>query len=330
MVFPAISLFLCLGSCFSLIPPLLHRSNWKSNLFETKETVTENSKTLEKGSEFSKLDETDIVTAIRSQTFDPLDLKEERFRKFQFQKYNLPSLSDCNNYYSGKFGTSFWLQDADHVLIYLPIVDDSLESKDIKMKFEASKFIISLNPPHNVPVQHTVNLPEKVIPDGCFWTIEECNPKDDSMPMIPKRFIQLDLEKRLRMLNWKNLFKDAPVLSEEDAEFEDNRKNDLLEKLYSANKGMSKLAGVDEDDNLSFETLEEMKNNPDLMRSITSEVNIKPHIVGATDENGNEIIDYESDPDVQQLNERILDGSFQGVQNIPTKESIIDAEIVEK
>lgn len=108
--------------------------------------------------------------------------KEELFRKYPFESYELPVLPDCNNYYSGKFEDSFWLQNADQVFVYIPI-PDSVTSKDISVKFEVKRVDVKIK-----GEAKTVFCSERIIPDGSFWTVE--NSKDGT------RYLQLDLEKR--------------------------------------------------------------------------------------------------------------------------------------
>jgi hypothetical protein len=108
--------------------------------------------------------------------------KEELFRKYPFDSYELPVLPDCNNYYSGKFEDSFWLQNSDQVFVYIPI-PESVSSKDITVKFEVKRVDINIKGEEKV-----VFCSERIIPDGSFWTMEA--DKDGT------RYLQLDLEKR--------------------------------------------------------------------------------------------------------------------------------------
>ena len=162
--------------------------------------------------------------------------KEELFRKFAYDDYALPTLPDCNNYYSGKYGSSFWLQNADQVFAYIPIENDVL-SRDINIKFDAKGCSIKINS-KNQNQEIRINTPEKIIPDGCFWTIET-NTKTTNATPLNTRYIHLDMEKRLRMINWKNLFSDQPA-EENPADMSERRK-ELLSKLFAANKGTSQV-----------------------------------------------------------------------------------------
>ncbi len=78
----------------------------------------------------------------------------------------LPVLPDCNNYYSGKFGDYFWHQNADQVLVYLPIGDD-VDKSDIDVIFDVRKVIV------NVKDQELISFSclERIIPDGSFWIL---------------------------------------------------------------------------------------------------------------------------------------------------------------
>jgi hypothetical protein len=110
-------------------------------------------------------------------------MKEEIFRKYPFDDYKLPVLSDCNNYYSGKYNDSFWHQNADQVLVYIP-VDQNINIKDISVRFEAKSVDLKIE---DSLIIH-LDFMERIIPDGSFWTIEFS--KDG------KKYIQFDLEKR--------------------------------------------------------------------------------------------------------------------------------------
>ena len=111
-------------------------------------------------------------------------IKEELFRQYPFQDKALPILSDCNNYWSGKYGDSFWLQDSDQVFVYIPI-KESTKYRDISIKFDAKSIDIKIDGEDSM----LINCTERLIPDGSFWSIE--SDKND------QRYIQLDIEKRL-------------------------------------------------------------------------------------------------------------------------------------
>lgn len=145
---------------------------------------------------------------------------EEIFRKYPFDYTELPLLPDCNNYYSGKFGDFFWHQNADQVYVYIPI-DDATIKNDIKVDFEAKQVTMQINGENVISFQCL----ERIIPDGSFWVIE--TDKDG------KRYVQLDLEKRYRMINWKGLFGEP---NEEDVQKLES-KTQLLDKMFAANKG---------------------------------------------------------------------------------------------
>jgi len=95
-----------------------------------------------------------------------------------------------------------------------------------------------------------------------------------------KKYIQLDLEKRFRMINWKGLFGEANDLPPELQNAEEDVRNEMLEKLFAANKGISELTGA------SPESIDEMMKNPDLYSMINNEVNTSPSVV---DEDGKAI-----------------------------------------
>jgi hypothetical protein len=178
---------------------------------------------------------------------------EEIFSSYPFDDVKLPILNDCNNYYSGKFGEYFWHQNADQIYVYIPITNDILKTS-ISVKFEAKSVAVSLNDEELVSFECL----ERIIPDGSFWIIES----DDKN----NRYIQLDLEKRFRMINWKNLF--GQPTKESKKELEGDRAK-LLDKLFSANKGMSKLTGK------PAESMDDMLSNENLMRMINNVVETK-------------------------------------------------------
>ena len=161
--------------------------------------------------------DTSILNTIRD---DQISKSEEIFREYPYEFTALPLLPDCNNYYSGSFGEYFWHQNADQVYVYIPINEDT-SKKDIHVSFEARKVSVSINENEEI----TFQCLERIIPDGSFWVVEV--DKDG------KRYIQLDLEKRYRMINWKSLFGEP---REEDVQAMES-KSQMLEKLFSANKG---------------------------------------------------------------------------------------------
>lgn len=65
------------------------------------------------------------------------------------------------------------------------------------------------------------------------------------------------------MINWKNLFGEAAPIDPSD---ESSKRNEMLQKLFAANKGMSKLTGK------TPETIDEMESDSDMMKSLTSEI----------------------------------------------------------
>jgi CS domain len=190
--------------------------------------------------------------------------KEQIFRKYPFEESleNLPILPDCNNYYSGKFGEYAWHQNADQVYVYIP-VDESVSKRDVDVKFEALSVTVNVD---DKEVTKFATL-ERIIPDGSFWTFET--------DKNGKKYLQLDLEKRLRMINWKNLFGEAQQ-GVVDNEAENRQK--MLEKLFSANKGMSKLTGKEP------ETIADMMKNKELMDMLEREVNEKPQYIDGDDD----------------------------------------------
>jgi hypothetical protein len=208
---------------------------------------------------------------------------EDIYRKYPFDNISLPILPDCNNYYSGKFGDYFWHQNADQVYVYIPI-DETVSKNDIKANFEAKKVTVYVKSEEVIEFECL----ERIIPDGSFWVMET-DKKSNS------RYIQLDLEKRFRMINWKSLFGEA--IKEEVEMLEKSRQSEMLKKLFSANKGVSKLTGIDP------ETIEEMQKNPDLYNMLSGDIDTTPRIVDTDtipEEWKNKIISPETESDVEQ------------------------------
>jgi hypothetical protein len=220
----------------------------------------------------------EILNKIRD---EQIAREENIYRKYPFEETKLPVLTDCNNYFSGKFGEYFWHQNSDQVYVYIPI-DSSLTKKDIDVEFKAGSVAVNIKD----ALEIKFDCLEKIIPDGSFWIFEK--DVDD------KLYLQLDLEKRFRMINWKSLFGEPvknPALDEM------NRK-DMLEKLFAANKGMSRLTGK------PAETMEEMMSNEDMVKMMGKKYFLDPEILGAED--GEEITE-EDIIDVEAIESATLD-----------------------
>lgn len=238
-------------------------------------------------------DKNDILNEIRNEQTarESVKDKEEIFRKYQYEDTLLPLLSDCNNYYSGKYNDCFWHQNADQVYVYIPINDDTINKNDIHAEFEAKSVKVFIRDKEVAAFQCL----ERIIPEGSFWILE----KDKSN----KRFIQLDLEKRYRMINWKNLFSLTSSVDSNSSDADNlNRKNDLLQKLLSANKGMSKLSGGA----TPAQSMEEMLSDEQLINSISSQINEASSYVSDDDFNVNDYITKTS-PMYNSDNDNIID-----------------------
>ena len=193
---------------------------------------------------------------------------EEIYRKYPFEETQLPLLPDCNNYYSGSLGEFFWHQNADQVYAFIPI-DDSVTKKDVDVNFQVKSVEVKVSDKLVVAFQ----CMERIIPDGSFWVIETSQ-KDG------KKYLQLDLEKRYRMINWKNLLGapkgDSQQRDKKDPDDQESRSK-MLEKLFAANKGMARITGKEE------ESMNEMLDNKDLVRMISDKV------YGPTGEDGEDL-----------------------------------------
>merc|ERR1719223_25866 len=118
---------------------------------------------------------------------------------------------------------------------------------------------------------------ERIIPDGSFWVFE--TDQND------QRYIQLDLEKRFRMINWKSLFGEA---IEEDLE-QIGKRSEMFEKLFAANKGMSKLTGT------PAEGMEDMMSNEDIVKMVSSKIYDKPDITYEDESSESDFPDEDAD-----------------------------------
>jgi hypothetical protein len=199
------------------------------------------------------------TAAPKINVIDDLGRADQTYRKYPYENLGLPMLADCNNYYSGDYGDFFWHQNADQLIGYYLLKDPSSISPkaDIHADFQAQRIKFTVKD----EVIFDVELFDKIIPDGSFWLLE----KDSS----GKTYVQLDLEKRFRMINWNGFLMNK---ARADPKNTDQSKNEMLNKLFSANKGISKLTGE------RAETMEEMLGNEELMRRIMSEVDTKPRI----------------------------------------------------
>lgn len=215
----------------------------------------------------AKLDNERTVTTVQVNidVNDQSNGKEFIYRKYPFHDAELPILQDCNNYYSGQYGNTIWHQNSDQVFVYIPIGDDT-STNDIGVKFQVNRVDVYVAE----KVIWSFNTMDRVIPDGCFWVLET----DQSNG---KRYIQLDLEKRYRMINWKSLFE---LSFEEREKMASVQQSDLLSKFYAANKGLAGLSGA------PIESMEEMTRNDEFMEAIKGPSR-ESTIARGTDNDGN-------------------------------------------
>lgn len=205
------------------------------------------------GPVWSTDDNSDTIKKLRE---EQVAREEDIYRKYPFEDVKLPVLPDCNNYFSGKFGDYFWHQNSDQVYVYLP-VDSSLTKNDVEVDFQALKVTVNIRGKQEV----FFKCLERIIPDGSFWTFE----KDSE----GKLYIQLDLEKRYRMINWRSLFGDPKPNEQYDA----LKKSEMMEKLFAANQGLSKLTGK------PAETVDEMMSNEQLVKMLGQKYFPDPEVV---------------------------------------------------
>jgi len=150
------------------------------------------------------------------------DREETINRGFETDK-GIPLLSDRNNYYSGEYEDKFWHQNSDQVYVYIPVIKD-LSRAAVNVKFDARAVHV------NVDGMEPFSFPctERIIPDGCFWVLEEDVKSGD-------KYIMLDLEKRYRMINWKSLF-GAAQEAELEAD-EATRRMEMLKNMIAQKQG---------------------------------------------------------------------------------------------
>lgn len=201
------------------------------------------------------------------------DKAEEIFRVYPYTDIDLPVLPDCNNYYSGKFGEYFWHQNNDQVYLYIP-VDDDIDKYDIEAKFLAKSVSVKIKGKDEIEFECL----ERIIPDGSFWIFE-------ADQKTGKKYVQLDMEKRFRMINWKSLF---GVAVEEDVSAIGKR-SEMLEKLFAANKGMAKLTGT------PAEGMDEMISNEDIVKMVSAKIYDKPEISYESDSTEFDFPDEDAD-----------------------------------
>ena len=231
---------------------------------------------------------------------------EELHREYPYEGKGLPLLPDCNNYYSGSYKECFWHQNSDQVFVFVPVADD-IERRSIYVKFEAKQVTITING------DEILSFPcaERIIPDGSFWIFE--TDKDG------KKHILLDLEKRFRMINWKGVFEHKVP---EDDVTTTAKRTEMLEKLFAANKGLSKVSGIPP------ETMQEMMKNGDLTRMIAEEVYSKPQ-VSSISEDGSEcelLIENEDDGSIDEQEYLDLKKMDMRVQEGEGDDDVVDAE----
>ena len=140
---------------------------------------------------------------------------------YNFAHLGLPKLADVKNYFSGQYKDNFWQQNANEVLIFIP-VDKSISKVDVNITFDVFEVLVQ------IAGQDTMKLPlpERTIPLGCYWLFEN--------DVNGQKYIQICLEKRYRMINWKSVFLPKKVQSVEELQ---NEKNALLRQFYEANVG---------------------------------------------------------------------------------------------
>ena len=126
------------------------------------------------------------------------------------------------------------------------------------------------------------------------------------------------------MVNWPYLFQSKLVSTSNNPtvdEVENQRREDILAKLFAANSGISKLTGA------MPESIQDMMQNEQLMSSLENAVNTKPSIMNAVAEDGSIVEGQELDTndDIIEHRRMIESGEFEGVTEIQhASEGVID------
>lgn len=177
-------------------------------------------------------------------------------KPYPFDKLGLPFLKDSGKYESGKFGDLFWHQDTDHVYVFYPVPDD-LRRSEVTIRFDYQHVIIKINDEERLSF-----LCYDRITESSLWSFEYDN--------NGKKYIYIDLEKRLRYVNWKGLFGGLPNNGLVDTPEERMK---VLQKIYQANQGLAKLSG----EGTRPASMEEMLEDEDMMSRIYANVDTKPY-----------------------------------------------------
>lgn len=174
-------------------------------------------------------------------------------KPYPFIHLGLPFLKDSVKYFSGKIGRLFWHQDMDHVRIFYP-VDDNISKSDVNIELKYQHIKIQIQNEVILSFQSYDRFTE-----GSFWHFE--------YDKMDQKYLFIELEKRLRYINWNGLFGGVP---EEEASLSDTpeAKMKVLEKLFQANKGLSKLSG----ENTRPATMEEMMDDSNLLSHVHDKV----------------------------------------------------------
>lgn len=161
-------------------------------------------------------------------------------------------------------------QNEDQILIHIPLRDvareakgrdrisaDRINSGDVELAVTASTISLSIQ---GNPIFKAVPLFRAVIPDGSFWTFEVGGTDK-------KRYIQIDLEKRQRMVNWNRLSTDSRLNFQTDKPTVDisyhkttdaKNKNSNMTSFANAEQEQKQMA--ENQENLTKKLLELMQN----------------------------------------------------------------------
>ena len=210
-----------LSKCVFNLDQSLQMNDGTDDLRELNEVMKMTESSL--GKKLTNGDTDDILRALKEEQDSRIG-DEIISRQFETET-TLPVLPDCNNYYSGTYNGMTWHQNSDQVYVYIPI-DADIRKSSIEVKFEARYIQVSIDGQDDI----VFACFERIIPDGSFWVIEQ----DDNDSTGETKYIMLDLEKRFRMINWKNLF---GGVSEEQEIDDETRRKEMLAKLLGSKAG---------------------------------------------------------------------------------------------
>ena len=177
--------------------------------------------------------------------------KEETFKAYPFANLSLPVLIDCNNYWCGKLDDNIWHQNRDHVYAFIP-VDESVSKLDVSVAFEHSTVIVNVDG----KLVRQIVCPHPIVPSSSFWVLER--------DVNDRKYILLDLEKRVSYVNWMNLFDKKRPSGPAGSPAVDPEKAAMMQKLFASNPKLGEMFAS------SPQAVEEILKDPEVINSLPS------------------------------------------------------------